>query len=152
MCYSVSKANEELLGRLGIECVFDVVRRGRLRWFGQNYACLNIQQLFLKHSLHKCMISSELAHIEGFNIGTGNFLKLIFLLFQRKYVYKIRDNKTKERLPNTEQHTHIRFNGPVSRFTRVGRLPFNLLRHSTRSRASSSLRPISFMSLFTTSI
>src|SRR5260221_3414572 len=29
------KTNEELLGRLGIECVFDVVRRGRLRWFGQ---------------------------------------------------------------------------------------------------------------------
>src|SRR5260221_512039 len=28
------KSNEELLGRLGIECVFDVVRRGRLRWFG----------------------------------------------------------------------------------------------------------------------
>src|SRR5260221_708833 len=28
------KTNEELLGRLGIECVFDVVRRGRLRWFG----------------------------------------------------------------------------------------------------------------------
>src|SRR5260221_9378051 len=30
--------------------------------------------------------------------------------------------------------------------------PFNLLHHSTRSRASSHLRPISFMSLFTTSI
>src|SRR5260221_2820186 len=29
--------------------------------------------------------------------------------------------------------------------------PFNLLCHSTRSRASSRLRPISFMSLFTTS-
>src|SRR5260221_11254854 len=28
------KRNEELLGRLGIECVFDVVRRGRLRRFG----------------------------------------------------------------------------------------------------------------------
>ena len=28
------KTNEELLGRLVIECVFDVVRRGRLRWFG----------------------------------------------------------------------------------------------------------------------
>src|SRR5260221_13406436 len=28
------KTNEELLGRLGIECVFDVVRHGSLRWFG----------------------------------------------------------------------------------------------------------------------
>ena len=28
------KMNEELLGQLGIECVFDVVRCGRLRWFG----------------------------------------------------------------------------------------------------------------------
>src|SRR5260221_3623574 len=48
--------------------------------------------------------------------------------------------------------TRVRFNGPVSRFTRVGRSPFNLLRHSTRSRVSSRLRPISFKSLFTTSI
>src|SRR5260221_56975 len=48
--------------------------------------------------------------------------------------------------------TRVRFNGPVSRFTRVGRSPFNLLCHSTRSWASSRLRPISFMSLFTTSI
>src|SRR5260221_11736998 len=30
------KTNEELLGRLGIECVFDMVRRGRLRCFGHN--------------------------------------------------------------------------------------------------------------------
>jgi len=28
------KTNEELLGRLGIECVSEVVRHGRLRWFG----------------------------------------------------------------------------------------------------------------------
>src|SRR5260221_7183309 len=28
------KTNEELLGRLGIECVFDLVQHGRLRWFG----------------------------------------------------------------------------------------------------------------------
>ena len=28
------KRNQELLDRLGIECVDDVVRRGRLRWFG----------------------------------------------------------------------------------------------------------------------
>jgi hypothetical protein len=28
------KANVELLSRLGIESVSDVVRRGRLRWFG----------------------------------------------------------------------------------------------------------------------
>src|SRR5260221_9119354 len=28
------KTNEELLGRLGVECVFDVVQHGRLRWFG----------------------------------------------------------------------------------------------------------------------
>ena len=28
------KTNEEMLGRLGIECVFDVVRHGKLRWFG----------------------------------------------------------------------------------------------------------------------
>ena len=28
------KSSEELRGRLGIECVTDVVRRGRLRWFG----------------------------------------------------------------------------------------------------------------------
>src|SRR5260221_12646629 len=53
---------------------------------------------------------------------------------------------------HSKTHTHIRFNSPVSRFNRVGRSPFNLLRHSTRSRASSRLRPISFMSLFTTSI
>src|SRR5260221_12070222 len=28
------KTNEELFGRLGIECVLDVVRPARLRWFG----------------------------------------------------------------------------------------------------------------------
>src|SRR5260221_14763029 len=53
---------------------------------------------------------------------------------------------------HSKTHTHIRFNSPVSRFNRVGRSPFNLLRHSTRSWASSRLRPISFISLFITSI
>src|SRR5260221_3570401 len=53
---------------------------------------------------------------------------------------------------HSKTHTHIRFNSPVSRFNRIGRSPFNLLRHSIQSRASSRLRPISFMSLFTTSI
>ncbi len=30
----IMTANEELGSRMGLECVSDVLRRGRLRWFG----------------------------------------------------------------------------------------------------------------------
>src|SRR5260221_1812061 len=52
-------------------------------------------------------------------------------------------------------HAHTHTHGLTALFPGSPGLagpPFNLLRHSTRSWATSRLRPISFMSLFTTSI
>src|SRR6266536_5359559 len=53
------------------------------------------------------------------------------------------------------KYTHTHTHGLTALFPGSPGLagpPFNFLRHSTRSRPSSNPRPISFMSLFTTSI